>query len=839
MRQGSLRALDLAVQPITRTHNSEVSKLARRPDMNTLFQDLRFAFRMLRNNPGFTGVAILTIALGIGANTAIFSVVNAVLLRALPYEDAEQLVMIGETEPSSPGGIFPDTGPDFQDWLVQNKVFQGMAAGTIDNATLSGSGEPLKLSGLEVWPGIFKMLGVEPGRGRTFAPDESQPGHNHVVILSYGLWQRAFGGEPGVVGRKISMNGEAYDVIGIMPQSLRFPEIWGVKAEYWVPINFEQPAWRKDRGNHWIWVMARMKPGVTVAQARAEMETVSTQIAHQYPNSNTGVIAKVRSLREVLTGRVRPALLVLFAAVGFLLLIACVNVVNLLLARAIARQREIAVRLAVGSGRWRLVRQLLTESVLLFLMGGAAGLAIGGAALRLLLHAAPAGYLPNVMHVQLNSTVFIFTFLVAFLAGALGGLIPALQSLRTDLQEALKEGGRALSSSHHRARSLLTTGEVALALVMLAGSGLAIRSLARLLGVHAGFDADHVLTLSLSLPRASYPKDAQVVTFYQQLLDRIHSLPGVVSAAAGSELPLYGGNNGSVYIEGQPVPKNQWSSPLVEWDYITPDFFRTLHVPLLKGRDLTPADTEESQQVAIINETMARRFWPNQDAVGKRFSQGYEQPKWITVIGVVGDVRQFGLEQPPIPEAYFPEYQFAVSQLALVVRTATPPLSQVAAVRGAVRILDKNLPVYAVRDLAQVVSESSAQQRFVALLLTLLASVALVLAAIGIYGVVAYSAASRQHEIGIRMALGAERRDVLMMVVRQGIKLALVGVAIGIVGALALTRFLSSLLYGVKPTDPITFVGVSLILIAVALAACYIPARRAAKVDPMVALRYE
>ena len=807
--------------------------------MNTLLQDLKYGLRQLHRNPGFTVVAIITLALGIGANTAIFSVVNAVLLRALPYKDAGQLVMIWETEPSAPGQTFPDTGPDFKDWMAQNKVFQGMAAGTIDNATLTSAGEPLKISGAEVWPGIFKMLGVEPHRGRTFASDESHPGHDHVVILTYGLWQRAFGGEPGVVGRKITMNGEAYNVIGIMPQSFRFPEIWGSKPEYWAPLNLGQPAWRKNRGSHWIWVMARLKPGVTLAQARAEMETLSTRIAHQYPTSNTGVIAKVHTLRGVLTRRVRPALLVLLAAVGFLLLIACVNVVNLLLARAIARQREIAVRLAVGSGRWRLVRQLLTESVLLFMIGGAAGLAIGATALRLLLHAAPAGYIPNVMHVQLDSTVFIFIFLVAFLAGAVGGLIPALQSSRTDLQGTLKEGGRALSSSHHRARSLLTTGEVALALVMLAGSGLAIRSLARLLGVHAGFDADHVLTVSLSLPQASYSKDAQVAAFYQHLLARIRALPGVVSAAAGSELPLFGGRNGTVYTEGQPIPKSQWSSPLVEWNNITPDFFRTLHIPLLKGRDFTLADAQKSELVAIINETMARHFWPNQNAVGKRFSQGYEHPKWITVVGVAGDVREFGLERPPIPEVYFPEYQSTRPGMALVLRTATPPLNQVTAVRGALRSLDKDLPVYAVRDLAQLVSKSSAQQRFVALLLTLLAAVALVLAAIGIYGVVAYSAASRQHEIGIRMALGAEKRDVLIMVVRQGLKLALIGVAIGVGGALVLTRFLASLLYGVKATDPLTFIAVSLILIIVALAACYIPARRASKVDPMVALRYE
>jgi putative ABC transport system permease protein len=807
--------------------------------MATLIQDLKYGLRMLARNPGFTAVAVLTLALGIGANTAIFSVVYAVLLRALPYKNAPQLVMIWETEPSAPGTPFPDTGPDFKDWIAQNKVFQGMAAGTVDGATLTGSGEPLPLSGFAVSPGTFELLGVEPLRGRTFTPDESQAGHNHAVVLSYGLWQRAFGGDPSIVGRKITMSSEAYDVIGIMARSLRFPEIWGRIPDYWVPINLDTPAWRRDRGNHWMWVMARMKPGVTLAQARADMETVSTQLARQYPNTNTGVIATVRSLRDELTGRVRPALIVLFAAVGFLLLIACVNVANLLLARSIARQREIAVRLAVGSGRWRLIRQLLTESILLFLIGGLAGLAVGEAALRTLLHAAPAGYIPAAMHVQLNAAVFVFTLLAAFLAGALVGLIPAIQSSRADVQETLRDGGRALSSSHQRARSLLTTGEIALALVMLAGSGLAIRSLVRLLSVPAGFDPDHVLAVSLSLPQTAYPNDQQVSSFYQQLLDRIRALPGVVSAAAGSELPFQGGYNGPVYIEGQPIPKNMWSSPLVEKCGVTPDFFRALHIPMFKGRDFTSADTKESSLVAIINETMARRFWPNEDPLGKHFSEDYEHPKWITVVGVVGDVREFGLEQPPIPEAYYPQSQNTASSMSLVIRSATPPSSQVTAVRGVVHSLDKDLPIYAVRDLTQVASESSVQQRFVALLLALFASVALALAAVGIYGVVAYSVASRHHEIGIRMALGAEKADVLSMVLQQGLKLALIGVGIGIAGALALTRFLASLLYGVKPSDPLTFIAVSLILIFVALLACYIPARRAAKVDPMVALRYE
>ncbi|HET7840444.1 MAG TPA: ABC transporter permease, partial [Terriglobia bacterium] len=473
--------------------------------MSTLVQDVKYGLRMLAKNRGFAVVAVLTLALGIGANTAIFSVVNAVLLRALPYKDADRLVMIWETEPSGPGGLFPDTGPDFRDWVAQNHVFESMAAATVDGATLTGAGEPIVLHGVNVYPGMFKVLGVEPLRGRTFAADEIQTGRDHVVVLSYGLWEHAFGLDPGIVGRKITLNGAPYDVIGVMPRDLQFPEIWGQKPDYWAPINFEQPDWKKSRGNHWLWVLARLKPGVTVEQAGAEMETLSRQLEKQYPDSNAGVIAKVRALREQLTMRVKPALLVLLAAVGFLLLIACVNVVNLLLTRAVSREREVAVRLAVGSSRWRLIRQLLTESVLLFFMGGIAGLALGSAGVRLLLRAAPAGYIPSMMHVKLDAAVFAFTFLIAFVTGAAGGLVPALQASRLDLNETLKESGRSTTSPRHRSRSVLTAGEIALALVMLIGSGLAIRSLVRLLGVQAGFDPGQVLTFRLGLPQFAYP----------------------------------------------------------------------------------------------------------------------------------------------------------------------------------------------------------------------------------------------------------------------------------------------------------------------------------------------
>ncbi len=807
--------------------------------MPTLFQDLRYGARLLAKNPGFTAVAVLTLALGIGANTAIFSIVDTVLLRPMPYQDPDRLVMIWVTESGSSEGLFPATGPDFQDWRAQNGVFEDMAAGTISGLTLTGAGEPRKLEGVEVSPQMFTVLGVSPTLGRSFAPDESSPGKSHVIILSYGLWQRVFGGKPDIVGSKIMLDGEAYDVAGVMARNFQFPRIWGTAPEYWVPITFEQPKWRKDRGSHWMWVIARMKAGVTLERAGAEMETISKRLIAQYPNTNTGVVAKLRLLHDQLTQNVRPALLVLFAAVGFLLVIACANVANLLVAKALGRQREIAVRMAVGSGRLRLIRQLITEGVLLFLVGGVAGLAVGWAAMRLLLRAAPAGYIPAGLDIHLDYRVLAFTFLVAFITGLVANLAPAIQASRPDLAESLKEGGRTVSGTHGLSRRILTAGEVALALVMLIGAGLTLKSLVRLLGINLGFDSSRVLTARINLPDSRYPKEENDRIFFQGLLERVRALPGIEAAAAGSELPLNGGNNGPVVIEGQPIPKNMWSSPLVESCRVSPGFFAALHIPFLRGRDFTAADTAGTTNVAIINEAMARRFWPGQDALGKRFSGSAEHPEWITVVGVVGDVSQFGLREPTISEAYLPAYQHPDSGMNLVVRSAGNPMGEVAALRGALAAADKDLPLSNVRPLADLVSQSSGQDRFVALLLGLFAGVALALAAVGIYGVVAYSVTQRLHEIGIRMAIGAGRRHILKMVLGEGLWLALAGAGVGVVGAFWLTKFLEKLLYGVQPRDPATFVLVPLILPLVALAASFLPARRAMKVDPVVALKYE
>jgi putative ABC transport system permease protein len=802
-------------------------------------QDIRFGLRMLTRNPGFTAVAVITLALGIGANTAIFSVVNAVLLRPLPYADPDRLATIWVTEPSAPGELFPDTGPDFRDWQAMNRSFEGMSAITGEGATLTGSGEPLQLRGLSVSPNTFQLLGVQPQLGRSFSPDEGPSGHNHVVILSYGLWQSAFGGRKNIVGSKVTMDGEAYDVVGVMPRDLRFPSVWRRNPQYWTPITMDVPKWKTNRGSHWFWVLARMKKGVTLNQAAAEMVTVSARLAQQYPQTNTGVSARVRSLHEQLTGNVSEVLWVLFAAVGFLLLIACANVANLLLTKSVGRQREIAVRLAVGAGARRLVRQLLTESVVLFLLGGVAGLAVGLAALRLLLRAAPTGYIPEVISVHLDSRVFAFTFLIAFVTGTLAGLIPALHATRVSFSEMLKESGSAVAASHGLARGLLTAGEIAIALVMLVGAGLATRSLIRLLGVQLGFDPRQVVAGRVSLPDSRYPKEPQQKAFFRGLIGRVQALPGVVSAGAASELPLQGGSNGPVVIEGQPASKDIWSSPLVESRIVTPNYFRTMRIPLLSGRDVAETDTPEEPLVAVINETMAHRFWPHQDAVGKRFNHSGPEDKWITVIGVVGDVREAGLATPPVPAAYYPESQNTSSELVLVVRTANDPQAQVAAIRNALHGLDKGLPWYGVQTLPEMVSDSSREKRFVALLLALFAAVALALASVGIYGVVSYSVSQRTREIGIRMAFGAEVRNVLGMVLNEGLRLVIAGVAVGLLGAWALSRYLTSILYAVRATDLATYILAALLKAAVALAACLVPARRATKVDPMVALRYE
>jgi putative ABC transport system permease protein len=696
------------------------------------------------------------------------------------------------------------------------------------------------LDGADVSPGTFELLGTRPALGRTFTSDEER-GIHYVVIISYGLWQRAFGADHSLVGRKIILDGKPADVIGIMPKAFQFPRMWGNPApDFWVPLPVD--ALKQNRDSHWLWVLGRVRPGVAQRQAQAEMTGIAGQLAQQYGESNANIGATVVDLHEELVGDTRPMLVLLFCAVGFLLLIAGANVANLLLAQASRRQREMAVRLAVGARRWRLARQLLTESVVLACLGGAAGLLVAFLVKASLVSLAPPRLIPPTNPISLDARVFGFTLLICLLTGLFFGLAPALGASRIDLDEALKEGARGFTGGlpARRFRGALVACEVGLALVLLIGGGLLIHSLKNLLAVDIGFNPKNMLTMELNLPSSRYPKNEDRLVFFQNAVERVKALPGVRDASVSTKMPLTGmSNNGDVWVEGRPIG-TEFQGPLVEFSYVMPGYFHTLGVPSLAGRTFTSADSAGAPRVAVINETLARHFWPHESPLGKRFTQS-KPPQWIEVVGVVGDVRQsWSLANPPLPEAYFPYAQWAeYDDLYLVVRTALDPASLIRSVRAQLLSLDPDLPAYHVETMEQIRAARAAAPRFRGVLMTLFALVALTLAATGIYGVMAYTVSQRTHEIGVRMALGAVPRKLLRMVVSQGMALTFVGVAAGLAGAFALTRFLASFLYGVLPTDPGTFVGASLLLVGVATLACYIPARRATKVDPMVALRYE
>jgi putative ABC transport system permease protein len=812
--------------------------------MNTFWQDLRFAARMLWKNPAFTVVAVIALALGVGANTAIFSVVNAVLLKPLAYANPGELVLINHNyrKIDLKASV---SAPGYAHYRDNAKSFSDVSAFTAWNVNLTGEGEPERLEGMTVTANLFPMLGAHAAQGRTFSAEESQPGNNKVVVLSDAFWRRRFGGLSGVVGKTITLNGENYTVAGIMPPGFQFGRELGPGPDIWSPIAFTpQDLNPNNLTNEYLAVLARLKPGVTAEQAQAELDSIAVNLRRQYmpgaDESNWGLL--LTPLDESIVGNIRTALLVLLGAVLLVLLIACANVANLLLARAASRQKEVAVRMALGASRWRLVRQLLTESLLLALAGGSLGLLLAMWCVDLLLKLNNT-MIPRTGEIGLDRNVLLFTLGVSLLTGIVFGLAPAFQASKVNLQNTLKEGGRSGRAGIRRGvRNALVVAEISLAVVLLVGAGLLIRSFLQLQQVNPGFQPQGVLAMQVSLPPTKYAERPQKAAFAQQMLDEVRALPGVKSAAAITSLPMSGWNqSGSFRIEGKVIEQGQ-SSPHGDRWLATDEYFQTMSIPLVRGRYFEAHDTADAPGVVIIDEELARKYWPGEDPVGKRitFEGGAQQPRWREVVGIVGHVKNERLEGESRVQYYVPYAQRANSaDLFVVARTDGDPASLAGAVRGAIMSVDKDLPVYRVMTMEQMVSDSLAQRRFSMFLLGVFAALALVLAVVGLYGVMSYAVAQRTHEIGLRLALGAQAMDILKMIVGQGMFLVGVGLAAGLVGALALTRVMTSLLYGVSATDPLTYVGIALLLAVVALVASYVPARRATKVDPMIALRYE
>ena len=803
-----------------------------------LTQDIRYALRVLAKNPAFTFIAVIALALGIGANSAIFSVVDAVLLRPLPFKHPEQLAMVWENAAHMG---FPRNTPspaNFLDWRKQTQSFTGMAAMAERSFNLTGVGEPERLEGRRVSANLFELLGVPALLGRTFGPDDDRPG-THVVLLSYSLWQRRFGSDPAVIGRALTLNGESYTVVGVMPQLTQLPGYENVNDQLWVPIAFpsEEAA---QRGNHFLEVIARRKPVVTLKQAQAEMETISARLAQQYPDYNTRIGAVVVPLHEQVVGDIKPALLVLLGAVGFVLLIACANVANLLLARAAVRQKEISVRLALGASQSRLVRQFLTESVLLAMFGAGLGLLLAFFGLRALRTFIPPS-ISQVETINIDARVLIFTVLVAVVTGIAFGLAPAIHGSRLNLNDTLKEGGRdSAGGVGNRARGLLVIGEVAVSFVLLIGAGLLINSFFHLRNLDPGFRADHLLTMKLDLSEVKYPDRERRAAFFDEVMRRVRELPGVRSTAVAGNLPLtYNGDSMTISVEGVSDPPTD-QRPDVIFRAIGPGYFNTMGIPIVRGRDFTDQDKADSKDLVVISEKTAQHFWPGQDPIGKRLKPGSSTSKseWREVIGIVKDVRQNDLIAPPKMQMYFTYRQLKdIAANALVVRTTIEPMILAGSVRNAIWSVDKDQTVADIYTMDHIVATAVARQRFSMVLLGVFAALALLLASVGIYGVMSYSVAQRTREIGIRMALGARRADVLQMTVRQGLKLVGAGMILGLGAAFLLTRVMATLLYGISATDPMTFIGISVVLLAVAILASYVPALRATKVDPITALR--
>ncbi len=815
--------------------------------MNILLQDLRFGFRVLMNKPGFTAIIVLALALGIGANSAIFSVVNAVLLHSLPYKDPDRLVMIWHNYPTLK---LPDASvspPSYILYRDMTRSFEQVATGTGWQVNVTGLGEPERLQGASISYNFFSTLGVEPAIGRPFKQDEDRPGADKVVILSHGLWQRLFGGRDDILNQTITLDDQTYNIVGVMPPGFQFLNT----VDLWKPIAFtpEQVS-PTMHGNEFLSVVARLKPDVTFEQACDEMNTLADQIRGEFYGPNWGI--SLVPLSKQLIGDFKLMLWIPFAFVGCVLLIACANVANLLLARATARQKEIAIRTVLGASRARIIGQMLTESLLLSIMGGALGLLVAYIAIRLLILSIPPEIGNNLVgwkNIGLNTEAMVFTIAVSLLTGIIFGLAPALHASRPDLNESLKEGGRTGTEGprRNRLRSALVVFEVAIALVLLVGAGLLIRSFIRLQEVDPGFNPENVLTMQLSLPRSRYREPEQMASFYSRALEQVKAIGGVQYAAFGTNLPMSGNNSSASFaIEGY-TPAEGESSPHGDYHMVTPEYFNTMQIQLIEGRYFTEADTNRSKPVAIIDKVLADRYWPGESPIGKQIAAYFEADgdnlKWREIVGVVGQVRRYGPDGKTKEQYYIPQAQRPSRDAYLLVRSSADPSSLARSIRNAISEVDKDQPVFRVMTMETVVSNFLAKKRFLMLLVTVFAGLALLLAAVGLYGVMAYTVTQRTHEIGIRMALGAGPGDVMRMVIRQGMALTLIGAAVGLAGAFVLTRLLAStvsgLLFGVGANDPATFAGLSLLLLAVALVASYIPARRATRVDPMIALRYE
>jgi putative ABC transport system permease protein len=813
--------------------------------MTSLVQDVRYGIRGLAKSPGFTFVVVITLALGVGANTAIFSMVHGVLLQRLPFKDPGQLYTLWERNLKMGYEQNPPAAANFRDWRERNSVFEQMAA--FDSArtfNLAGAGNPERVDGAAVSPGLFELLGVKPVWGRTIAAGEDEPGRDQVVMLSYGLWQRRFNADRAVVGTSIGIDGRSCTVIAVMPPGFQFPGNTGTvlniytapPAQVWVPLALSPVAW-SQRSSHFLQVIARLKPGVTLGHAQAEMDSIEQQLVKAFPRAYIGTDVKFVPLHAQVVGSYRTALLVLFGAVGFVLLIGCANVANLLLARAARRQREVAIRSALGAGRFRLIRQLVTESLVLAILGGALGVLMAGWGVSLLKLILPGNF-PNPDAVRINGPVLLFTFFCSLATGLIFGLAPALQSSRVSLIGTLKEGERGGDSRQHdRLRSVFVVSEIALAMILLMGTGLLLRSFVRLQEVDPGFKPDHLLTAEISLPEAKYP-EAQRPAFFARLLQQVRSLPGVQSAGAIGHLPLSGDieSYDMEVVSRAPLP-NEYANP--DCHVVEPGYFEALKIPLIDGRYFDARDGGQSPHVLIINEAVVRNVFPHENPIGKQLQMGFGGFTG-TIVGVVGDTKDLTLDMAASESVYTPFAQApSWNSMTLTIRTTTNPLALARSVRELVLGIDRNQPVSKVRSMDEVVEASVAAPRFRTLLLGPFGLTALLLAGLGIYGVMSYSVSQRRREIGIRMALGAKHPEVIKLVLRRSLLLTLAGLGTGLAGALGLTHFLSSMLYEVRTTDPLTFVGVTAVLTACALLASYIPARRATKVDPMEALRYE